>query len=238
MEPGLYVSLSGQMALQRRMDTIANNVANAATSGFRAENVTFNSILSRGAIAYAGTGSTSFSMISGAIQQTDNPFDVAIQGDAFLAISTPGGTSYTRDGRLRVSPTGDLETIEGYPVLDAGGAPLQINSALGPVEIARNGAISQNGSRVGGLGLFKLPADAKLQRGHGASLVSDKPADPVIDFSKTGVVQGYTESANINPVLEMTRLIGVSRAFEAISAVMDQSDRKLSDGIRALGGSR
>jgi flagellar basal-body rod protein FlgF len=170
--------------------------------------------------------------------QTDNPLDVAVKGDAYLAIAAPGGTAYTRDGRLRVSSTGDLETLEGHAVLDAGGAPLQINSALGPVQIAPNGAISQNGNRVGTLGLFKLPADAQLMRSHGASLVATRPAEPVVDFRDTGVVQGYVESANVNPVHEMTRLIAVSRSFEALSASLDQSDRKLSDAIRTLSGAR
>ncbi|MDZ4843316.1 MAG: flagellar basal-body rod protein FlgF [Hyphomicrobium aestuarii] len=238
MEPSLYVSLSGQLALQRRLDTIANNVANSATSGFRAENVTFDSILSRREIAYSGVGNTTFSNASGSLIQTENPLDMAIQGDAYFAIATPAGTAYTRDGRFRASATGDLETLEGFRVLDSGGAPLQINPALGPVQIARNGLASQNGNRIGTIGLFKLPVDAALSRGPGAGLVSDKPGETVIDFSATGIAQGYVEGANVNPMLEMTRMIAVSRSFEALSASMDQSDRKLVDAIRALGGAR
>jgi flagellar basal-body rod protein FlgF len=238
VEPSLYVSLSGQLALQRRLDTIANNVANSATGGFRAEIVTFGSILSQRGVAYAGLGTTSFSQASGPVVQTDNPLDVAVQGDAFLAVSTPGGVTYTRDGRLRVSATGSLETLDGFAVLDAAGAPLQVNPSLGPVQIARDGAMSQGGARIGTIGLFRLPADARTTRGHGAGLISDRPAEAVIDFAASGLTQGHAESSNVNPVQEMTRLIAVSRAFEALSTSMDQSDRKLGEAIRTLGGAR
>ncbi len=236
MEPGLYVGLSGQLALQRRLDTIAGNVANASTTGFRAENVTFESVLSRQSIAYSDAGKQTYARSIGPVSETGNALDIAIEGDAFLAISTPGGTVHTRDGRMRISQNGDLETVEGYPILDVGGAPLRVNPALGPVQISRNGAISQNGNEVGTIGLFRIPADATLTRGPGTGLISDKPGEPVVDYRKAGVLQGYLEGANVNPVLEMTRLISVSRAFDALSASMDQSDRKLSDAIRTLSG--
>lgn len=236
MEPGLYVGLSGQLALQRRLDTIAGNVANSATTGFRAENVTFQTVLSRQAIAYSDPGKATYAANSGAIVQTGNPLDVAIEGDAFFSIATPGGNVFTRDGRMRISQNGDLETIEGHAFLDVGGAPLRVNPALGAVQIGRNGTISQNGNEVGTIGLFRIPADANLTRGPGTGLISDKPGEPVTDYRKAGVHQGYLEGANVNPVLEMTRLISVSRAFDALSASIEQSDRKLSDAIRTLSG--
>lgn len=238
MEASLYISLSGQLAQQRRLDTIANNVANSATSGFRAENVTFETILSRRAIAYSSAGASTFSNASGSIVPTENPLDLAIQGDAYFSIAAPGGTAYTRDGRFQISVTGDLETLDGYRVLDSGGAPVQINPSLGSIQIARNGTISQNGSQIGTIGLFRLPSDARLTRAHGAGLVSDKQSESIIDFSETGIAQGYIEGANINPILEMARLIAVSRSFEALSASIDQSDRKLNDAIRTLSGGR
>ena len=238
MEPSLYVSLSGQLALQRRLDTVANNVANGATGGFRAENITFESIISRNATAYSSSGASTFSMRTGPLTQTDNPQDVAIDGNAFFAIATPQGTAYTRDGRLQISPTGDLQTLEGHRILDPGGAPIQVSTARGPLQIARNGEISQEGERVTSLGLFRLPADAKLSRGPGVSLISDKPAEPVGSPSNVGVVQGFAEASNVNPMTEMARMITISRTFDALSASLDNSDRKLTDAIRALSGAR
>lgn len=238
MEAGLYVLVSGQLALQRRLDTIANNVANSTTSGFRSENVTFESVLSRQSIAYSSKGGTTFSMAGGGLVQTDNAMDIAIQGDAFFAISTPAGTVYTRDGRLSISALGEIQTLDGYPLLDTSGSPLQVNPGAGPIAIAPSGVISQNGRPTGTIGLFKLPADAQLLRGGGAGLVSDAPAEPVVDFTENNIKQGYTENANVNPVREMTRLVAVTRAFEALSSSLDQSDRKLDEAVRALGGAR
>jgi flagellar basal-body rod protein FlgF len=238
MESSIYVSLSGQIALQRRLDTIAGNVASSSTAGYRAENVTFRSVLSRGRVQFSGEPATTFLRHAGSLTATGNALDVAVQGDAFFAISAPGRTTYTRGGQFQVSASGELVTLEGHPVLDSGGAPLRINPAQGPIEIARNGAVSQNGARIATLGLFRLPPESRLMRGPGAGLVSDRPAEPVTDFSETGVLQGYLEGANVSPVIEVTRLIAVSRAFESLSAAIDQSDRQLTDAIRALGGSR
>ena len=241
MESGLYVGLSGQLALQRRLDTIANNVANSTTAGFRAENVTFETVMSqtsRSSVAYSGTGEGTFSRHSGAIVQSNNPLDIAIHGDAYLAINVGSGPVYTRDGRMRVSTQGDLENMSGQQILDTGGGPIQVNPNRGPIMISRDGTITQRGERVGRIGLFNIPQAAKLVRHQGAALVPDVPAEPVVDFIKHGIAQGYVENANVNPVLEMTRLISVTRAFEAMTAASDQSDRKLTDAINALGTGR
>ena len=238
MEAGLYVSLSGQLALQRRLDTIANNVANSSTPGFRAENVTFESVISRRQnvpVSYARIGEATFSSNSGPIVQTGNPFDLSIQGDGYFAVSSQSGMVYTRDGRMRLNATGGLETVGGQPILDSGGAPLQINPARGPVDVARNGTISQGGDKVGTVGVFQIPSDAKLVRHEGAAFTSDKPGQAVADFTSTGIAQGYIENSNVNSVLEMSRLISVSRAFEALSTSIDKSDQKMSDAIRTLG---
>jgi flagellar basal-body rod protein FlgF len=241
MEASMYVALSGQLALQRRLDTIANNVANSTTPGFRAENVTFETVLSQtqsSSVAYSGAGESTFSRTSGAIVQTTNPLDVAIHGDAFMSVNGANGPVYTRDGRMRISTQGDLENMNGQQVLDQSGGPIQINPSLGPVQISRDGTISQNGTRVGRLGLFQIPANAKLVRHEGAAVVPDTPAEPVVDFVSKGFAQGYIEKANVDPVMEMTRLISVTRAFEAMSAAGEQSDRKLTDAIKALGTGR
>lgn len=241
MESGIYVALSGQLALQRRLDTIANNVANSTTPGFRAENVTFETVLSqtsRSSVAYSGTGDGTFSRHTGAIVQTSNPLDIAVNGDAYLSVNGAKGPVYTRDGRMRISAAGDLENMSGQQVLDVSGSPIQINPNRGPVQISRDGTISQSGQRVGKIGLFSIPSTAKFVRAEGASLVPDVPAEPVVDFVSKGILQGYIENANVNPVMEMTRLISVTRAFEAASAASDQTDRKLNDAIKALGTGR
>lgn len=238
LQSSLYVGLSGQITLQRRLDTVAQNVANSSTAGYRAENVKFGSLISNAGhvpVAYATTQSTTLSRRTGEIVSTGNPLDVAVSGDAWLSIETPAGPAYTRDGRMRMLPTGELQTLTGRPVLDDGGAALTVNPRGGPVEIGRNGVIQQSGRQVGRIGLFTIDKAAALKRFDDAAVIPDRAADPVTDFNIAGVVQGYIERANVNPVLEMSNLINVSRAFDAISTAMSDTEDTLRRSIDTLG---
>ena len=238
MQSNLYVSLSGQLTLQRRLDTIANNLANVSTAGFRSEEVKFDSLISRtGAdpVAFATKGETYLSREPGALVKTDNPLDVAVQGDAWLGINTPTGTVYTRDGRMKILPTGELVTLNNYPVLDVGLAPLVLDPRGGDVSIARDGMITQNGQQVGAIGLFAIDENVRLTRFENSGVIPEKPATPVLDFTRSGVVSGFIERGNVNPVMEMTNLITVTRAFEAIAASIDKSEKSLEEAIRTLG---
>ena len=192
----------------------------------------------KSSIAYSSPGASHISTKSGAIVQTGNPTDVAIEGDALLGVATPTGTVYTRDGRMQINGNGGLTTLNGLPFLDNGGAPIQINAARGPLQIAHNGVITQRGERVGTLGLFRAAANTKFTRNEGSGLIPDKPAEPVTQFTDTGVHQGYIENSNVNPVLEMTRLMAIQRRFEAISNAIDKSDQTMSSAIRTLGSGR
>lgn len=238
MQSSLYVSLSAQLSLQRRLDTIANNVANTSTAGFRAEEVKFESLLSRtpaDPVAFASTGDTYLSRSSGELVKTDNPLDIAVQGNAWLAISTPAGTVYTRDGRMQMTETGELQSLNGHPILDVGGAPIQLDPAAGALHIARDGMITQNNRQIGAIGLFTIDDKAKLVRHENSGVIPDQAATPALDFTKTGVTQGFVERSNVNPVMEMTRLIGVSRAFDAIAAAISESETSLRDAVKTLG---
>ena len=239
MQTGLYVALSAQLSLQRRLDTIANNVANSSTAGFRAEEVKFSSLLSQTArepVAFASTGESFLSRKSGEVVRTDGPLDVAVGGDAWLAVESPGsGRVYTRDGRMQMTETGELRTLTGGAVLDVGGAPIQLDATAGAPVIAHDGTITQGGRQVGAIGLFSIDPQAKLTRADNAGVIPDRPAQPVIDFAKTGMHQGYIERANVDPVMEITRLISVSRAFDAITNSLNESETSLRDALKTLG---
>lgn len=238
MDVNAHVALSGQLAQSRRLETIANNVANAGTAGFRAEGISFATVVSKTNpfhTSFAADGASHVDLRSGAFKATGNPLDIAIQGSGFLAIETPEGTAYTRDGRLQLLPTGDIVTLNGHPVLDAAGAPLAGNPRGGAFEISRDGAIRQDGRTVGALGLFEIDLGRGYQRYENAAFLGVAAAEPVQDFAANGVVQGFVEGSNVNPILEMTRLIEVQRAFESVSASLDQQDNALRDTIQALG---
>jgi flagellar basal-body rod protein FlgF len=222
----------------RRLDSIANNVANTNTAGFRAEEIKFEQLVSqktREPTAFASPGDTYLSRQGGDLVKTDDPYDVAVNGDAWLAIQTPAGAVYTRDGRMRMTPEGDLQSLNGYPLLDVGGAPIQLDPNAGAPNIARDGTITQGASQVGALGLFTIPEQARLSRYENSGVIPDQAAQPALDFSTVSIAQGFVEKANVNPVMEISKLIMVQRNFDSISGAISQSESSLSDAIKTLG---
>jgi len=240
MQSNIYVGLSAQLALQRRLETLANNMANMSTAGFRAEEMSFEELVTpnrKDPVSFVSRGENHLSTKTGELTQTGNPLDVAVRGNAWLAIRTPDGVAYTRDGRMRMTTEGTLTTLSGYPFLDAGGTPLQLDPTKPPPIINKAGTVEQEGNNLGALGLYRMPRGAKLTRAEGASVLSDMPPTPELDFISNGVAQGFVESSNINAVLEMTHLITIQRNFEAVSSMLRDTELSLQDSLRTLSGS-
>ncbi|WP_321503961.1 flagellar basal-body rod protein FlgF [Breoghania sp.] len=240
MESTLNVSLSSQVAISRRLETVARNVANMNTVGYRADEVKFSQVLSTAGedpVSFANGGEIYISRQNGALTKTDNQLDVAVEGEGWFALRTPPGIAYTRDGRLTMGADGVLRSVNDYPVLDAGGLPIALDPEAGPPTIARDGTIFQGGNQLGALGLFSIGAEAKLARLDNSAVIPDQPATPILDFTKDGVVQGYTESSNVNPIREMTRMIELTRTFESISKMVDSGSENQQKVIRELGDS-
>ncbi len=238
MQEGLYVALSAQVALEKRLNTIADNVANSSTVGFRATGVRFEDVVSGlgdDAVSFASSGDTYISNIKGSLRETGNPFDFAIQGDAWFSIETPVGTVMTRDGRFTMTDEGQLVTIEGYPVLDAGGAPIQLDPRNGAPDAGADGTLRQGGNLVAALGLYDFDPGANFVRFGNCGLVPAGEPDPVVDRIEVGVAQGFLEESNVNPVLEMSRLIMVQRAFENTAALIRDTESSYSEAIKTLG---
>jgi flagellar basal-body rod protein FlgF len=238
LENGLYVALSSQVALEKRLNTIADNVANVGTVGFRATGVKFEDVVSGlgdKSVSFTSSGDTYLSDRAGGLRQTSNPFDFAIQGDAWFSIETPSGPVMTKDGRFKMLPTGELVTLEGYPVVDAGGAPIQLNPQGGAPEAGADGSLSQNGEFVARLGLFNFTPGLNFQRYGNSGIVPWGDPEPAVDQIDLGVAQGFLEDSNVNPVLEITRLIQVQRAFEQVSAMVRDSEGTLDQAISTLG---
>lgn len=241
MQTGLYVAVSSQMALEKRMNTLADNVANSSTVGFRSTEVKFNQVLGDTRptkVSFVSEGKEFLNTNNGGLTQTGNQLDFAIKGDAWFQIETPGGLALTRDGRFTMTETGDLVTLRGYPVLDAGGAPIQLNSQASEIKVSADGAILQDGTQVAALGLYEANFANGFSRHDNSAVIPNSGAEPVVDRFDVGVMQGYVEESNVNPVQEMSQLIMVSRAFENISALMRDSETSLSEAIKTLGGSK
>lgn len=241
MQDGLYVALSSQVALEKRMTTIADNVANMSTVGFRATEVKFEDVVSgvgQDAVSFTSPGDTYLSEKAGSLRETQSPFDFAIQGDAWFGIDTPAGTVMTRDGRFTMNDSGQLITHEGYAVLDAGGAPIQLDPLNGAPEVGRDGIIRQDGQLVASIGLFNFDPGPNFNRFGNSGVIPPGAPDPIVDRIDIGVAQGFLEESNVNPVLEMTRLIMVQRSFENAAAMMRDTESTFDDAVKTLGNNQ
>ena len=167
--------------------------------------------------------------------KTDNPFDVAIQGDGWMAIRTQGGIAYTRDGRMRMSESGALETLIGNPVLDAGGAPIVLNPTGGKPTIGGDGMISQDGRQVGAIGLFSIDPQANLSapRIPASSPIGRRRRSSI--SPRTASPRATWKGANINPIQEMTKLISLTRNFDGVNSEVTQTETSMEDAIKTLG---
>ena len=238
LQNGLYVALSSQIALEKRLNTIADNVANVSTVGYRATGVKFEDVVSGlgdKSLSFVSSGDTYVSTATGQMRETGNPFDFAIKGDAWFGIETPAGTVMTRDGRFSLTANGELVTVEGYPVLDAGGAPIQLDPRNGPPRAGADGSLRQGEQLVGALGLFHFEPGPNFVRFGNSGIVPAREPEPVVDRLDAGVAQGFLEDSNVNPVLEITRLIMVQRAFENGAALIRDTESSYDEAIKTLG---
>ena len=238
MQSGLYVALSSQIALEKRLNTIADNVANASTVGFRATGVKFEDVVSGlddKALSFVTSGDTYISNTNGPLRETGNPFDFAVKGNAWFGIETPGGTVMTRDGRFTLTENGELVSIEGYPVLDAGGAPIQLDPRNGPPRAGADGSLRQGDNLVGALGLYNFDPGPNFIRFGNSGIVPAGEPEPLVDRLDAGVVQGFLEESNVNPMLEITKLIMVQRAFENGAAMIRATESTYDEAIKTLG---
>ena len=242
MQSGIYVGISSQIALERRLTTIADNIANMNTVGFRGTEVKFDQVMSqtrndlKADIAFVTQGNDYLSTRNGEMIQTGNSFDFAVKGDGWFAINTPAGQVMTRDGRFSMAVTGELVSTQGYPVLDAGGAPIQLNPAAGEPTVGSDGRIVQNGTTVAQLGFFTADASKGFVRYENSGIIFSQAPQPVVNDSSVGVMQGYVEQSNVNAINQMTQLIQVNRAFEGISSMMKSTEDSFSQAVRTLGG--
>lgn len=242
MLKGLYAAASGMVTLQARQDVLANNVANAATPGFRRHipvSLGFYDLFSgklrstawfRARSTAPGGGlkpvETWPDPAQGPIQTTANPLDIALTGPGFLAVETPNGIRWTRNGHLSIGTSGRLSTPDGYPVLAAGGGYLDIRG--GQVNIAEDGSVSVEGRQVGTLRVEEFDHPERLIR-EGASLLRlDATAgNAARSATATRVVQGAVEASNVNLGTEMAGLIAGLRAYEANQKVVTAFDDTL-----------
>ncbi|MDK3016724.1 flagellar basal-body rod protein FlgF [Pseudodonghicola flavimaris] len=243
MGNGNYVSLSLATALERSMDLAAHNMANASTAGYKSTQALFESIEPEGgdpdmATSYVQDNGTYTDMSQGALIATGNPLDIALTGEGWLSYQTEGGaTAYGRDGRLTVNADGQLATLSGAPVLNRAGNPITLPQALGQqIIFTQDGTITDlEGGVLGQIGIFRLPdVNQLVPMGNGLYL-SGEDLGEVIPETDTRLSQGFIEQSNVRPILEMTRLMDIQRAYERASKLMTDENDLTKQAIQRLG---
>ena len=236
MENSIYIGLSRQMALQEQMDTVSNNIANMSTPGYRGHNMIFLEYMTKQRNAEKA-GNDSISMVhdygqymnteNGPLRSTGNPLDVAIEGPGFFGIQTPDGVQYTRAGNFQRNGAGEIVTGSGQLVADQGGGTIVIPQDAIDVKIARDGTVSTDQGELARLMVVEFQDLQTLEaQGNGLYKAND-PADQGGPADNTRVMQGMLEGSNVNAVLEMTRMIDVSRAYKSTQKMLQgEHDRQ------------
>jgi flagellar basal-body rod protein FlgF len=234
MENTGYITLTRQSGLAREMQVVANNIANAATTGFRAEGVIFSEYVQpveRGKSLSMGQGNvrnTSFEQ--GGLASTGGTYDLAIEGDGYFLIQTPAGERLSRAGAFTPNAEGELVTYDGYRVLDAGGAPLFVPPGAS-IAISPDGTLSADGNPLGQIGLVK-PTDAKdMIREDGVMFRADSGYEPA---DEARVLQGFVENSNVNAIGQLARMIEVQRAYEMGQSFLQREDERVRAAMKAL----
>lgn len=235
MESAGYATLSRQSGLMNEMQVVANNIANAATSGYRSEGLIFSEFVQSSpgqeSLSMARANIFNTSMEQGQLTRTDGNFDFAIEGDAFFMVETPMGERLTRAGTFSPNAEGDLVTMDGYRVLDAGRAPLFVPPNVASYSVGADGSISADGQPLGQIGLFKPVDKHTLFREDG---VMFRVEGDIEDAGEARVLQGYVEGSNVNAISEVSRLIEIQRAYEMGQSFLETEDQRIRNAIRDL----
>ena len=234
MDSGIYAAYTGLLARTQALDTASNNLANASTSGFRAQRDYFRSVLSSGlettdqgsqvgnaVNSYGVLGGSSVDLGQGAIVPTANPLDLALSGTGFFAIQTTHGVQYTRDGGFLRSSAGQIQTAAGEPVLDAKGKPITLPT--GPITISADGTISVSGAAVARVGVYTFPASTDLQQQGTNRFAAPLNPDgtPLVPTAGSAEVhQGALEGTNQDTVHGTMQLILIQRQAEMMQKAL------------------
>ena len=250
MENTLLIALSRQTVLRRELDVVANNIANVNTTGFKADGSVFLEYLQSGGhtdslsaptprMSFVQDRMTWHDMSQGTVQQTGNPLDIAIDGDAMLVVQTARGERYTRSGSLQLSPTGELVTSSGDKVVGDSG-PIILQPTDRDIVITKDGAINvregvslNSDSTRGKLRLVTFANPQQLQKDGANTFRAPEGLQPQ-PAQNVNIVQGSIEKSNVRSVIEMTRMIELTRAYTEVANIMQQQNDMRRNAIQQL----
>jgi flagellar basal-body rod protein FlgF len=235
MESALLLSLSRQMAIKDQMESIANNVANLSTPSYKGERALFHEYLdgARGPkqITYPQLKGLFRETMEGPMAATGNSLDVALRGKGYMVVDTPEGTRFTRDGHLSINSKSQIVTQQGHPMLGVNNRPMTVPPDTKNITIAENGSVSAGEVKVGQFKLVAFENEQNLVRTGDGLYKTDAPQRRATDVE---VVQGNLEGSNIQPVLEITRMIDAARMYESAQKVINSEDDRMRKAIERL----
>lgn len=236
MDNAIYTSLTRQSGLMREMRVIANNIANADTTGFRREGVVFSeymhSLDSTGeTLSMANARGRLVDLTQAGLTQTNSPLDMGIEGEGFFMIETPAGPRLTRAGNFLTSPEGELVTPDGYRVLDEGQAPITLPQNASNLSVGADGTVTANGIPVARIGLFQATDQNSVLHQGGTRFSFEGGAEPAPDAK---LHQGFLEGSNVDPMFEISRMIEVQRAYEMGQSMLEREDQRIRNTITSM----
>lgn len=236
MESPLYVLLSQQDALQRHMDIVANNIANVNTTGYKARDLLFEEYVKQPDPKFSHhfvvDRMTMRNTSQGTLLKTENPLDVAISGDGYFAVRTPQGTQYTRQGSFQMDPEGNLTTVDGFPVLDAGGQGLVIPKEVSQIAIGPDGTVASEQGTIGRLQVVAFTNEQTMEETYAGLYSTDEVGVP---STSANVVQGMVEGSNVRSVAQIANVIEISRSYQRVSNLINAENERMRNAIRQLG---
>ncbi|MHC5004088.1 MAG: flagellar hook-basal body protein [Planctomycetota bacterium] len=251
MNYGLYLSANGVLSSLHRQDVLANNLANVETIGFKPDVVIDRERLPeriesgapvdpRLMLERLGGGHhvapTMIRFAQGGLERTDNPFDLAIEGDGLFVVSTQDGAAQrlTRDGRFTRADDGTLVTsIGGHPVLDADGRSIRLQDR-GPIDVDRDGTIRQSGRAVARIALVSAEPGQLVKEG--STLLRDAGSAPGLRPAAGGELrQGFVEASAVDPIMTLHHLVSASKSAQANAKLMQYHDFIMGQAISTFG---
>lgn len=235
METPLILAASRQLAIRDQMEAIANNIANMTTPAYKGERTLFHEYLSGPrqpkTITYPQLRGLFRETMEGPIAATGNSLDVALRGKGYLVIDTPKGERFTRDGHLSLNSKGQIVTQQGHLVLGINSRPMSVPPDTKTITIAQDGSISADAIPVGQFKLVSFENEQHLVRTGDGLYKTDAQQNRATDVS---VMQGNLEGANVQPVLEITRMIDAARMYQTAQKVVNSEDERIRKAIDRL----
>lgn len=237
MDTSTYIALSGQNAREHQMEVLANNIANLSTPGFKAERMLFQEFLTHPTdgsdpSSYVVSQGNARDMTQGALTHTSNPLDVGLNGAGFMTVTTPSGDQYTRNGHLQLDNQGELVTSSGFVVQGEGGSPIVIPSGAGSITIGKDGTVATEKQTVGKIAVVNFDNPQTLAETQSGLYTTTQIPQSI---TTTSVEQGTIEEANIQPVVEMTKLMATAHEITTAKSFADGEHTRIKNAIDRLG---